>query len=275
MIGGAAAPDPFLLFNIPEVQVQTAGRAVRSLVINPAERTLVLISSGQSLASNTSGALFTPTNASKIDNFNVNDGAAYDCAGPLLGPSTDDTLGPGNVVPRVADKLITGNKFDRVIIPALAIGGTAIAEWATGNYSQRHLVAMRRLAARGITPATPGVTFCFLWMQGETDGNLGTTSAQYQSRWATVRANLFAAGFSGRIFNPTETMAGAGVTNATMQGAQAAIRDGSVVFSGGNLDTDAPYSNRVVGNSHLTATSAAQAATAIYNAMVASGAPYA
>jgi hypothetical protein len=270
--GGAAAPDPFVLPGVVPVARQTAGRSLRSLVINPSERTLVLIGTGQSLAANTSGALYTVTNGSKVDNFNICDGAAYDCAGELLGCSGDVSLGPGNVLPRIADKLIDGDKFDRVIIASIAIGGTSIAQWATGEYETRHLVTMRRLASRSITPATPGVTFAALWMHGEAEAALSTTTQQYEDRWAIVRANLLAAGFSGRMFIPTETMNG-GSVYAAVQTAQAAIRDGSVTFSGGNLDADVSSGSRE-GGTHLNAGSAATAATSIYNAMVASGAPF-
>lgn len=268
----AAAPDPFVLYGSVPIQRSTNGRSLRSLVTNPAERTLVLIGAGQSLAANTSGGLFTPTNAAKVDNFNICDGAIYDCAGPLLGCSGSDTLGPGNVLPRIADKLITDGKFDRVIIASIALGGTLISEWATGPYANRFDVTMRRLSARGITPASSGVTFGMLWMHGESDGPIGTTSQQYQDRWALVRSSILASGFSGRVFNPTETM-NAGTTYAAIQTAQAAIRDGSLVFSGGNLDTSVAAGARTDGT-HFSATSAATAATTIYNAMVASGAPF-
>jgi hypothetical protein len=136
----------------------------------------------------------------------------------------------------------------------------------------RGAAAMRRLAARGITPATPGVYFSFLWGQGEIEVGLGTTQAVYAARLATIKANMIAAGFSGRFFINVETWA-AGSVSAAVQAAQAAFVDNVSVFAGGNLDTlNATY--RHPDNVHFKDNGAASAATLIHNAMRASGAPY-
>lgn len=268
-------PDPYILrtpSSAVDMQRGTAGRALRLDPIDPTKKTLVLISAGQSLRANCCGTLFAPTNASKIDNFNVNDGAVYDCTGPLLG-CTNGSTGPGNIMPRVADLLITNNRFDRVIIVPLAIGGSFIADWQDGGaYSDRVPVAMRRLAARGIVPGVTGVTFAIEWGQGESDGLYGTTQADYTARWMSFKATVIAAGFVGRLFVAHESYY-AGNTYSAITAAQAAVIDNVTVFAGGNLDT-ITSSGRAGDDLHLNDTGAASAATLIYNAMWDSGAPF-
>lgn len=271
----SAPPDPFLLTEtVPGVRGDhdTNGRVMRSPAINPAQQTLVLITAGQSLRANASGTQYTPTNAASIDNFNVYNGALYDCAGPMLG-CTPGSTGPGNVAPRVADLLISNGKFDRVIIVPTAMGGSFIAEWQAGGvYHDRVPVAMRRLASRGITPVTPGVTFALEWGHGESDGNYGTSQAEYQAGWQSFKSGVLAAGFEGRIFVARESYY-TGSTFPAITAAQAAVVDGVTVFAGGNIDSI--NSGGRSDDLHLNNTGAATAATLIYNAMVASGGPFA
>jgi hypothetical protein len=76
--------DPFYLFPIPAAKgpanTDNKGRAERSLKIDPAMRTLVLITMGQSLMANananTSTPVYVPANSPVVDNFKIYDGAA-------------------------------------------------------------------------------------------------------------------------------------------------------------------------------------------------------
>lgn len=276
-VGGLSPPDPYILDDTiaPTVNA-TSNLTPRSLAIDVTKKTLVLITFGQSQASNANPTLYVPVNSAVIDNFNINDGAAYPIAGLMQGTTGFGLIGPGNISARIADKLIP--TFDRVIVATIAIGGTLISDWTTGHLSApgvggRFGVLMRRLAARGITPLTPGVTFAAVWMQGEADGEGGTSQAAYQASWNTLYSNMRAAGYSAssRVFIPEETWI-RGVTYPAIQAAQVAIPNGTVIFSGGNLDTlDA--TNRQ-DNTHFNDAGAAAAATLIYNAMHASGAPF-
>lgn len=267
-----APPDPFVLDDsFTAGYGDVSGKTLRSSAINPAVRTLVLITAGQSQWTTITPSAFTPTNASAVDNFNIYDGANYNCSGPLLGaqysPGRD-----GNISARVADLLVTNNKFDRVIVVPVAIGASSIAQWDTGTLAARIPVAIKRLAARNITPATTGVTFALIWGQGESDAFNGTSQAAWEASFANIKSAAVAAGFSGRIFVVQETW-GDGITYPTIRAAQAAVVDNVTVFAGGDLDTlDASY--RQAGNQHFSDTGAAAAAALVYNAMVASGAPY-
>jgi hypothetical protein len=210
-----------------------------------------------------------PTNSTVVDQINIYDGAIYSVSGALLGATNDD-LTHGSLPPQVADKLITGGQFDRVILVGCAVSTTTAALHATGSLKDRIPVAMRRLSARGITPSTTGVTFAIWWGQGESDH--GTSSASYQASLNTIRSNAVSAGFSGRFFVCKQTIL-SGSTDATIQGAQTGLVDNVNFWSGGDMDA-LTGANRQGDNTHWSDTGAPNAATAVYNAMHASGAPF-
>lgn len=269
---GTSSPDPFTLATNAGSWADVNGLSVRSAVINPAVKTLVLLGIGQSQLGNTSPTVFVPANSSVIDNMNIHDGALYSIAGRMLGCTTTSG-GNGNVLAKIADLFIADGRFGRVILVPVAVGGTVAGNWEpTGGYEDRIPVAMRRLAARGITPTTPGVTFGLLWGDGESDGQAGTTAVNYTAsfnRMLTIATN---AGFSGRVFVTRETWI-AGTTYSTIQNAQTALVNGTTIFSGGNWDSlDA--TNRQADNTHWNGTGLLAAGTLTYNAMRASGAPY-
>ncbi|MCS3725957.1 sialate O-acetylesterase [Bradyrhizobium betae] len=179
-------------------------------------------------------------------------------------------LGPGNICGHLGDLLLA--TFDRVIFAPVAIGSTSIERWSTGDMSRLIPVAIKKLALRGVTPATPGVTMAMLWMQGENDGAFGTTQAAYQAAFGTIVTNALAAGFAGRVFICKETWA-SGNVSATIQAAQTAAIDNVQVFFGGNLDRfGAAY--RQVDNTHPNDLGGAAFAAEIVTAMHASGGPF-
>ena len=94
------------------------GPSKRSADIDPNKRnSLVLIVAGQSNRANTARSLYLPPHGDKIDALNIFDGALYDIVGPLPGATYEPALGPGNVAAYLAELLISGGKFDRVIAP--------------------------------------------------------------------------------------------------------------------------------------------------------------
>jgi hypothetical protein len=280
MAYAGSAPDPFLLYdtdirfsNVTSSYRQTSGLTPSFFTINPALKTLVLFVTGQSIFSNVCPTLFTPVNASAVDQLNVYDGNLYNIGGPVLGatfnPALVPPLGPGNVSVRVADTLVTNGKFNRVIIVNLAVGSTSIAQWNAGIHGNRVAVAMKRLAARGVTPATPGATFACLMSIGHTDLGNGTTQSSYAADAAGFISKTYATGFSGRIFWTLESASGA--TSNAIRSAQAALPNGTTVWSGGDTDSSS------IGTSdgtHPSDAGAATMSTAVVTAMAASGAPF-
>lgn len=264
--------DPFVITGeyINQVGYQdTKGRSSRSFVINSGIRNLVLISAGQSNSINIKPGALTLTNGSSIDNFNIYDGGLYDAAGKALG--TQDA-GEACIAQAVSDLLITNNRFDRVILAPVGISGTPISAWDNGGVLEDRLpLTMRRLMSRGLTPGTAGLEFAFLWMQGEADKSGGTPQAVYQASWENLKTNLINAGFSGRMFITTETWS-LGTTSATIQAAQAAVRDNITVFDGGNLD--GLDNTQRYDTTHFNDSGVLNAAITIEAAMHASGSPF-
>ncbi len=265
-------PDPFLM-PVDTAFKDTVGRTLRQVAIQGSQRTLVLIVTGQSNGSNVLPSLYTPTNTANIHNLNSYDGAFYPVNGKCFG--TTHSIGTGNIPAIVADKLITNNRFDVVILVTLGLDGTAQSGWARNQLMIGRVgVAIRRLAARGITPTTAGVTFALLNMIGETDNVLDTSQADFQAAASEFFANCIKDGFSGRIFQPKETYRSAGV-DANIQAAQVALVDNVTIFSGGDLDTlTGTAVNRQGDDLHFSDAGGLAAATLIEAAMHASGAPF-
>jgi hypothetical protein len=275
MTGGISPPDPYIIVD-PVISGQAQYRVTpsqRSITINPVQKTLVLFVAGQSNWTNITPTLYTPTNSSAVSQLNVYDGAFYPVSGAVLGSSFyQGSFGVGNISVRVADTLVSNGIFNQVLIVNIAIGSTSAAQWATSQFTNRIAVAMLRLSQNGITPATTGVTFGFIWGQGEAEVSLGTSQSAYTASLNTVLSAATTAGFSGRFFICEETWISGSVSTA-VQAAQTGIVNGTTIFSGGNLDS-LNATNRQGDNTHFNDTGAAAAATLVYNAMHASGSPY-
>ncbi|MCS3929595.1 hypothetical protein M2175_004626 [Bradyrhizobium elkanii] len=258
-------PDPFVLNELGQASTgmfkDTNGKTARAPGLNPAVSTLVLISAGQSNRTTLNPTSFTPTtNAAVIDNFSVYDGNTYNASGPLLGTQYVPTQGPGNLMTRVGDKLVTAGKFARVILVPLAIGSTSVIDWSTGNYADRIPCALRRLASRGIAPRA-NVAFAIEVGLGETDGVSGMSSATWQSNFGVWFSNVAAAGFTGKWYVAQETWDG-GAVSASVAAGQAAVVNGTTVFAGANADS-LNASNRQPDNTHFNDTGADALATLI------------
>jgi hypothetical protein len=275
MSRGISPPDPFVLndsFNISQFRSMRRGTenlSRRSATINTGVKNLVLICAGQSNMANVIPTRVAPTNSSAIDQMNIYDGGLYSVDGSLLGCSNEDAV-HGSACTQVADKFVTGGQFSRVILLNCSINTTTAAMWATWTLANRIPVAMRRLAAKGITPSVTNVTFAVWWGQGESDQ--GTSSASYQASLNTILTNAKAAGFSGRFFVCKQTLFN-NVTDSTIQSAQTGLVDNANFWSGGDMDA-LTGANRQGDNTHWSDTGGANAATAVYNAMRASGAPF-
>lgn len=251
----------------------TTGRTVRNLALNPAVKNLVLLICGQSNMCGVASAVYSPTNGSVLDNFNIYDASTYAAVDPLLGCQyLAASLGGdarGNIGTRVGDALITAGKFARVLLVPTAIGGTQIEQWATGNLAARIPSAIRRLADRGIVEG-PNVTFAMMWGQGENDH--ATAQADYEASFGKLAANVRAAGMNGRIFVARQTRM-AGVNSATIRAAQAAVvNNGAGIYAG--PDADAITAGRYGDGTHFDTAGLASLSAAWVSALGASGAPF-
>jgi len=287
MLVCAGPSDPFDLQDsyYPICHKNPAGLATRSRTIDPTKKTLVLITTGQSIWVNVVPSTTNhPTNAAAVDNFNIYDGNLYEVNGSLLGcTASSQTKAPngwGNIACGVADKLVTAGKFDRVIIAPIAIGGSISYQWGlpTGDplnrgpiLYNRTPILLQRLAAAGITPQTPGVTFAHIWGCGESDNVNNTDPNEYATNVRGLVANMEKYGFAGRTFVPRESHY-QGATNVNVQTGQALLLDGSKFFFGGDFDS--------LGNSyrfdttHPNATGLPYFEDLMVAAMAASGTPF-
>lgn len=212
----------------------------------------VIIFAGQSNATNAVDSAYSVTQANNRQ-LNVLDGSCYSSKGTLLGVTGSGS----NVAARIGDLLISGGSYTNVVLVPMAIGSTSVANWANSTqtpylYNAIAVVA-RRLAAQSLT-ATHVV-----WMQGETDTQLGTSQANYTASLNVVIGGFRSAGISAPFIVQKETWIGS-TTSATVRAAQSAA-SGTNVFVGADLDT-LDDTNRY-DTTHFNATGAAAAAALI------------
>lgn len=239
-IGGGSPVDPNFTFPVPGnyglINSATSGLTLRPQTVNTGIRNLIIIAAGQSNIVDVAPTAYTPTNPAALDDLNIVDGAIYAAVDPLLGCSLGGPVGnqTGHPILRLADALVTANKFDRVIIVPVAIGGTLVADWQSSFPSNRIQAALNRIAAHGIVAGT-NVTIIILWGQGESDNLAGTTQVNYTNSLNAVIAASRAAGFNGTWFVAKQTYAAA--VSAPVQAAQAAVvNHPSGVWAGANAD---------------------------------------
>jgi hypothetical protein len=269
-----SAPDPGNIFyERPGLASTTpytdaSGKTPRSITINPAEKTLIMICVGQSLNTSNVVDTFTPTNASKLDNMSWYDGKNYAASNALLGTGWAGSTGAShNYNLKIADGIISNGKFDRVILIMCAMGGTTVNFWANDGalageatgYWRCISAAAKKLAAQGITPSTPGVKFLIKWNQGESDTQQSTSQASYMADFNKMKARV-ALDLPGAKWMVAKESWYIGATSATVQAAQLALVDNVTVFAGENMDS-IDNTGRVGDQTHLNATGANSAAT--------------
>jgi hypothetical protein len=208
-VGGAVAsdPDPFVLneagFKFVNIPLHsTFGRSPLAVQkVDSSKKNLGIIEWGQSNDGNTAPSAYTPANPTKIINVNLYDGGFYTGGSDtLIGGVSNQTVGCsgnpngyclGNYAVRLADQLITDTTFDFVYIVSESLGSTPISTWDTGSAGKPSRIAagLARLAAKGLTVATPNATIVILGGIGETDCGLGTS----QAAWVAAFNNVIAA----------------------------------------------------------------------------------
>lgn len=282
-----SAPDPGAIYyeagNVAALQVapglgvyQTP-TTIRALSINPVQKTLILISAGQSIPANSGTGAFAPVNAAAIDNFSPVIGENYAAANPLIGAFDRQN----SFVLQLADAYVTAGTFNRVIIVPVPLSGTQIGWWAgttvpgagdIGQYYRTILSAINKLKARGVTPSTTGTVWAVLWNQGESDCQAGTSQADYTNAFNTMFGYINAAIPGVRWFVARESWI-IGVTCAAITNAQTALVNGTQIFSAGNMDSIGA-GGRQPDNTHLNGAGQASAASLTLTAMQASGSPF-
>lgn len=253
--------DPLFISPALKVRVAAPSAAAKTRRYAPlagGEATGVFLVAGESMAANSTGSIYTPTNIAKIDNIDVDSGYMYAAADPLAGCSGTG----GHWAGRVADKLIAAGKYQRVILIPIGVSGSVIAEWQPGGQCNGLMrSALMRLAAMSM-PAT-----AVLWQLGANDNNAGTSQAAFTSGMNALIAQQRALGFTCPWLLANNTLYDNAVSPA-IQAAIAAVINGTDIKAGANTDTLTGPTNRADGV-HFTATGADSAATLWSNAIIA------
>lgn len=246
------------------------GKTARgSNLLTNGEKTLVLLVIGDSISSNSCPA-YTVTNTTKNDNLNHYDGVVYQYADPYLGPSS----GPGSYPGIIADQLINATKFARQITIGCAMGGATSYDFSKyGGFSHRIIAALLYCRRYGYPLSGSGNSgnwaMACIHAFGTNDGILGYSAAGYTNYANSGIQLLRDYGYSGKVFIPRMTLAN-NVTNATIQGAQAALVNNPLgIYLGADADSLTGPTNRGGDGTHPTATGANNLASLWANIFVA------
>lgn len=194
--------------------------------------TLVLVTIGQSLMANYVGGERLQ-GGPEILQINLYDGGLYVAKDPLLGV---DTFLPdpaqSNFAIRLARQVIMSNRYRRIVILPIAVGGTHAALWQRGGlFNPRIPVAGQRLRDLGLTASA------ILWQQGTTDNTLGTSETSYRASLLSVIETFRLAGFTRTPFLVGLDSWYDGVWAEPVRAAQKSVVDPEAfVFAGPDID---------------------------------------
>lgn len=226
-----------LLLSHANAQLQTEPAdtgAVREVSLSHLQqdgKTMIALTFGQSNAGNYGQRAYTPHNAAV---YNYYKGKLYTAKDPLFGATR--TIGNGSVWSRLGDMLIDSGLYSKVIIIPIAVGGSSIERWATGDCFDKLQQTLNYLDSQHIR-----LTHIF-WHQGETDNILNTSTAKYMEQLGiilqTIRktqsADLYislASFYSGSVTKPL------GVDIAIRKAQQEFINENKTVLEGPDTDT--------------------------------------
>lgn len=278
VVGNVSATDPMLDNDRAYITVtkgldlyaNPAGKTQVSRFLSPDQNIGIFGTIGQSNITSVAPNAYTITNTGKVDNLNIYDGGVFTHADPPLGMTGPTGVvggGFGHMFGRLADKMITDGWFDRVIGAHAGVGGSAVADWATGGpLNHRLTVIAKRLLSLGRQPSA------MLWQQGE--GDHGTSQANYTTRVQSVIDTLRSAGLTCPIFI-AKTSYSAGATDSNVTAAQAAVvNHGAGVWAGADTDQFTSGS-RIADNVHFSDAGMDSVATEWKTKLALYGAPFA
>ncbi len=213
----------------------------------------VILTLGQSnMAQYTNYTPSAPAHASSMYQFLYGDGTLRQWVEPLFGPPSPPLL--GSFFGELAEALITGSSFTKVMMCHTALGGTSASEWGPGgHYNSIIVAAFKRLRAAGwpISAVIVG--------QGENETFYGLTGADWSVPWQRTIDWSRNFGYTGPWFFAKQTYNN-GSINSSVQAAQVAIANGYNVLVG--PDCDAFTTSYRYDNVHWNATGGAAVAAA-------------
>lgn len=201
--------------------------------------TPVILIMGQSNAANYGETRYRPKAA--VYNFNWMDGRCYRAEDPLLGATGNN----GSIWSRLGDTVIAQGGFREILFVPIAVGGTAVRDWAGGHGpTARGIAAAKALAQQGLK-----ITHIF-WEQGAADED--TPKPVYQRLFKSMVDYLRAEGLDAPVFVAIETICG----NRAHSEIQAAQRELPLlitdVFPGPDADSMDRLSDRTQDGCHYS-----------------------
>lgn len=145
--------------------------------LQPDDKTMIALTFGQSNAANNGQNTYTPHNA---EVYNYYEGKLYKAKDPLFGATREK----GSVWSRLGDMLIDSGLYTKVIFIPIAVGGSEIACWTSGDCYKKLQRTLMILDSQHIS-----LTHIF-WHQGESDNLKNTSKAKYKEELATILKNL-------------------------------------------------------------------------------------
>jgi len=254
MISSLSAPDPYDRIIEPaqaksDMTIKPGYRGYDGLTqILPTlvggETTCVIVGGGQSNISNYAQTSFTPVNA-KVEVLDIYNGGVYQVGGtPLPGAGGDMDCW----MKRLADKMITDGKYQRVIIVPIGVSSVSFADYASGgSQNSRIAVAAARLASVGLSANY------IVWCQGESDNVFGTAQAKCTSYLNSIISSCKTSfGTSVPMYIAKQSYY-QGITSSAVTSAQAAVLTSGVLAG---PDADSLTSLFRYDNIHWNATGA-------------------
>lgn len=192
-------------------------------------KTMIALTFGQSNAANNGQNPYTPHNAAV---YNYYKGKLYTAKDPLFGATREK----GSVWSRLGDMLIDKGIYTKVIFIPIAVGGSEIACWTSGDCSKKLQQTLQLLDSQHIQ-----LTHVF-WHQGETDNLKNTTEATYKEQLAMIlrtlrKTQLADLYVSIASYHPGATTKPLGVDTVIRKAQQSFINENKGVLQGPDTDT--------------------------------------
>lgn len=192
-------------------------------------KTMIALTFGQSNAANNGQNPYTPHNTAV---YNYYQSKLYTAKDPLFGATREK----GSVWSRLGDMLIDKGLYTKVIFIPIAVGGSEIACWTSGDCSKKLQQTLDLLNSQHIQ-----LTHIF-WHQGETDNLKNTTEATYKEQLAmilqtlrkTQSADLYV---SIASYHPGSITKPLGVDTVIRKAQQSFINENKGVLEGPDTDT--------------------------------------
>ena len=196
--------------------------------LQPDGKTMIALTFGQSNAANNGQNPYTPHNAAV---YNYYGGKLYKAKDPLFGATREK----GSVWSRLGDMLIDSGLYTKVIFIPIAVGGSEIACWTSGDCFKKLQQTLNMLDSQHIH-----LTHIF-WHQGETDNLKNTREATYKEQLGmilkklrkTQSADLYV---SIASYHPGATSKPLGVDTVIQKAQQSFINENKGVLQGPDTD---------------------------------------